>query len=134
MALSDDVALLESLSRKLGWDHELNFSKAIFNESKTILLTDDKFQIMFASSSLYQMNGYMPSEVIGKAPKMFQGRNTSSESLAPIRSGIQKLVPFEAEVINYRKNGTEYNCHIKAYPLFNRQNEIVNFIAFEHAA
>ena len=80
------------------------------------------------------MNGYKPSEVIGKTPQMFQGKDTSADTRKMIKSAIIQRLPFEAVILNYCKNGEPYNCHINAFPIFNHKKILVNFIAFENIA
>ena len=80
------------------------------------------------------MNGYEAQEVIGNSPKMFQGAKTDLQVSNEIRQAILKKVPFEKNVINYCKDGSVYNCHIKGFPIFNNKGEVINFIAFEKIA
>ena len=38
---------------------------------------------------------------------------------------------FEGKLINYRKDGEPYWCDVRIEPIFNEQQKLVNFIAFE---
>jgi hypothetical protein len=77
------------------------------------------------------MNGYKIAEVIGKKPSMFQGAASSAETKKQIREAINKQIPFEATIANYRKNKEVYDCLIKGFPVFDKSKNLVNFIAFE---
>jgi len=77
------------------------------------------------------MNGYSPKDIVGKKPNMFQGSETCPETTRSIRSAVQNKTPFEAIIINYRKDGSSYKCWIKGEPVFNTSGEVVNFIAYE---
>ena len=77
------------------------------------------------------MNGYHPSEIIGRTPKIFQGKGTSKSALTEIREAISAKRPFEATVVKYRKDGSPYKCWIKGTPVKNAIGEVVNFVAFE---
>ena len=77
------------------------------------------------------MNGYTLNEIKGKTPRIFQGKETSSKVSATIGKAVKNKKPFEAIVVNYRKDGSTYNCWIKGEPIFNKKGKIVNFIAFE---
>ena len=80
------------------------------------------------------MNGYEAHEVIGNSPKMFQGAKTDLQVSNEIRQSILNKLPFEKVIINYCKDGSTYNCHIKGFPIFNHKGEVTNFIAFEKIA
>jgi PAS domain S-box-containing protein len=101
---------------------------------KVILITDAKLNIVFASHNMHKMNGYVEKEVLGKTPKMFQGKETDVETSIQIREAIDLQRPFSKQVLNYKKNGESYYCNIEGFPIFNKKGELVNFIAFEEAA
>jgi len=77
------------------------------------------------------MNGHTLNEIKGKNPKNFQGEETSKKITATIAKAIKNEEPFEATVVNYRKDGSTYNCWIKGEPIFNKKGKVVNFIAYE---
>jgi PAS domain S-box-containing protein len=103
-------------------------------QDQVVVVTDSKLKIVFASNNIVEMNGYNASEVIGNNPKMFQGVNTCSVTSNEIRIAIEKQLPFEKKVLNYKKNGEPYYCLIKGYPVFNNKGDLAHFIAFEKAA
>ena len=124
-----DMHALKALAERHGWRHSFDFRKRLLQE--TILVTDTAQHIVFASQSLTQMNGYLPAEVLGWKPTMFQGPETSAGTRDAIRAAIAAYEPFTANLLNYRKDGSTYHCHIDAYPIHNQRNEPVHFIAFE---
>jgi PAS domain S-box-containing protein len=103
-------------------------------QDQVVVVTDAKLTIVFASNNIVEMNGYKATDVIGKNPKMFQGVNTCDVTSNEIRLAIEKQVPFEKKVLNYKKNGDPYYCLIKGYPVFNTKGDLAHFIAFERAA
>ena len=127
----EDVVSLNRLSDENNWISKPKFSEALLKKGQVILITDSNLTIVHASHNLTQMNGYMPSDVVGKMPKLFQGKETCKKTTNRIGKAVRKRVPFEAVVINYRKDGSKYNCWLRGEPIFDRQGELVNFIAFE---
>lgn len=113
---------------KNNWDF-----KTILN-NQVIIVTDTKLKIVFASNNMIQMNGYKESEVIGQSPKMFHGMNTCKITSNEIREAVALHLPFEKNVLNYKKNGETYQCLIKGFPIFDQKGELSHFIAFETAA
>ncbi|MEO6729822.1 MAG: PAS domain-containing protein [Ferruginibacter sp.] len=131
-----DITALQNCIKANGWYTLLESAvdNCIVWENKTIIVTDPALQIILATKNIYEMNGYQPHEVIGKHPKMFQGEATSIVSRKKIKTAVEKQVPFECDIVNYRKDGRIYTCHIEGYPIFNRKKQLVNFIAIENAA
>ena len=134
MQLLDDAKAVYDLSRQFNWKHGWDFRQKLLAENKVILVTDPSLQIICASSNIADMTGYAANEVIGRKPGMFQGPATQESSRKIIRTAIRSLQPFDISIINYKKNGDIYNCHVEGYPVFNAQKELMHFIAFEHAA
>ena len=131
--LVNDVSLLHQIANKNKWKSVWEFRDRL-EEETVIVVTDAKLQIVFASNNINKMNGYKSHEVIGKSPKMFQGKETNLEVSSEIRQAILNKVPFEKDIINYCKDGSLYKCRIKGYPIFNTKGELTNFIAFEKLA
>lgn len=115
---------------KLSSDWDINTA----GKEEVIIVTDAKLTIVFASHNMVKMNGYLANEVVGKSPKMFQGKVTDRIISKEINSAIQSKQAFEKTVLNYKKNGDVYACLIKGYPVFNLKGQLTHYIAFEKAA
>ena len=96
-----------------------------------IVVTDVNLKIVFASKNIIKMNGYLPSEVIGKHPKIFQGEATNLETSKQIGLAIKNQKPFKQVITNYCKDGSLYKCEIQGFPVFDKSGVLINFIAFE---
>jgi PAS domain S-box-containing protein len=133
---AEDITALQNLMTANCWRSipQRSVDNCIVWENKVIVVTNPALQIVWATKNMYEMNGYKPNEVIGKHPKMFQGEATTIESRAKIKSAINSQSSFECNILNYRKDGTIYNCHIEGYPIFNKQGTLINYIAFENVA
>jgi len=132
-AAQNDLALLTQLAKEYKWNVGFDLDTEL-QTNDAILVTDTKLKIVFASYGIAEMSGYQPVEVVGNSPKMFQGTGTSAEKRAEINLAIAERRPFEASLVNYRKNGEPYECHIRSFPIFNTKGELTHFIALEKAA
>jgi PAS domain S-box-containing protein len=116
------------------WNSKDVFYKVVIQSKKTIVVTNANNEIVYASGNITKMNGYSSEEVIGKSPKMFQGKLTSEVSRSNIKKAIMNKLPFKEIILNYRKDGTLYLCEIEAYPKFDAKGNLINYIAFEKLA
>ena len=114
------------------WVNKENYHNQIAN--KSVIITDSKLTILFATKEISELTGYHKSEIIGQSPKIFQGNLTSEITKSKIKNAINKKHPFKEVVLNYRKDGSAYWCEIEAYPKFDNKNNLVHFIAFERIA
>lgn len=127
----EEIKLLKAIAISEKWADYSFFDKEILENEHIVIVTDSELNIVHASDSIYEMNGYRPNEILGKKPKMFQGEKTCRKTAINIRNSIKEEKPFEATVLNYRKDGSTYNCWIKGLPIRNNKGKVVNFIAFE---
>lgn len=114
------------------WVNKEDYHQQIAN--KSVIITDSKLTIVFATKEISKLTGYTTSEIIGQSPRMFQGNLTNEVSRSKIREAIKNKHPFKEIVINYKKDGTFYKCEIEAYPKFDADNNLVNYIAYERIA
>ena len=129
-AILTDVKKVNKISSQFSWDtNKLEIEERMKRE--VVVVTDLELKIIFASNGIRRMTGYREEEVLGKTPKMFQGPATSKAVLKEIKAAIQKQIPFEKTLENYRKDGRTYKCKINASPVFNVKGQLSHFIAFE---
>lgn len=127
----DSVALF-NLSYDNSWCIDTEFFETKLKLDKNVVVvTDTNLNIVFATKNMWNMSQYHPEEIIGKSPKMFQGDLTSTSTLKIISEAVKKKKPFEVTILNYKKDGSTYNCKIQGEPIFNTAGKVVNFIAFE---
>jgi PAS domain S-box-containing protein len=116
------------------WSDNVNYMLLAKKQNSEFLVTDKNFKIIYASKDITKINGYEVNEIIGKSPSMFQGVDTSEITKSNIRESIKNLKPFKEVILNYKKNGEKYYCHIEAYPKFGKNGEFLNYIAIEKIA
>jgi PAS domain S-box-containing protein len=127
----DDWQKLKQLADEHAWRIDWDLEEMLVKQGKVALVTDTAQIIRFATDNMFDMNGYTPEEIIGKKPSIFQGDETSVQVRKEIRMAIQQLKPFRGTLINYRKDGTIYNCEVEEYPVFTIEKKHTHFIAFE---
>ncbi|MAU71226.1 MAG: histidine kinase [Pseudozobellia sp.] len=128
-----DLASIGQIGNKNRWQSVLTGDDWPLIKKLVVVITDPHLKIEFASNNIKQMTGYDPIEVVGKSPKLFQGKDTCKLTRERIAEAIENQQPFEETIINYKKNGSPYSCQIKGKPIFNMKGDLVNFIAFEKA-
>ncbi len=128
----DDIVALNKLSKN--WNFKEDYHKELLEEQSVIIVTNPNLQIVYASKNIEKLNGYLPNEVIGNSPKMFQGLETCKKTSTKVRAAINQGMPFEVSLLNYKKDNSTYMCVIKGYPIHDNKGNLVNYIAFEKAA
>lgn len=96
-----------------------------------VILTDAQRRILWVNEDFTEITGYTLTEVIGKKPSLLQGPESEQDAIKRIRRGLEHKAPLQEEITNYRKNGEPYLCKLVIHPVFNREQQLTNFIAFE---
>ena len=129
---TNEISLFNSIQEN--WKTRDDFHQIVNKSKKSIIVTNINLEIVFVSENIYEMNGFHSFEILGKSPKIFQGKLTSSQISSKIRIAIDERKPFREVVLNYKKDGSTYLCEIEAYPKFNKKGEFINYIAIERIA
>lgn len=127
-----ESSAFDSLQKKWRVKEDLNL--IVNQRNLEVIVTNPRLEIVFASRDIYKMNGYYPNELLGNSPRMLQGELTSVEVKKRIKIAISKQQPFKEVVLNYKKDGSTYLCEIEALPKFDKNGELLNYIAFEKIA
>jgi len=131
-SFKNDLESLKKITKK--WDFESIYYRSLVHEKSVIVITDTDLKIIYATQNIKQMSGYVPKEVIGNSPKMFQGMKTDISTSKSIREAVKNEEPFEVSILNYKKDKSTYLCHIKGFPVRDKRGKLINYIAFEQAA
>ena len=74
-------------------------------------------RIVYVNAAFTRMTGYLPEDVIGLTPRVLQGPKTSLESCARIRASLEAWRPIRIELLNYRKDGSEFWVELSITPV-----------------
>ena len=132
MEVNQDLQVIYRFKKNHSWESEFDFRK-ILMKGHCLVLTDTQQSISWVSYNFQEMTGYTREEVIGESPNFLQGEETSHETKRLIREGLKAHCRVEAELINYKKSGEPYLCHLKIHPIFDTAGKLVNYLAQERA-
>lgn len=110
---------------------------AVFNANDAIVITEaepiDKPgpRIVYVNQGFTRMTGYTPEEVIGKTPRFLQGPKTDRAQADKIRDMLSRWEPVRAELINYRKDGSEFWVELNIVPVVDEKGDYTHWMAIE---
>lgn len=86
-------------------------------------------RIEYVNPAFTCLTGYTVNEVIGRTPRILQGPDTDRDVLDRMRTALSAGEPFQAETINYRKDGTTYVVEWLITPVREPDGRIVRWIS-----
>jgi len=88
-------------------------------------------QIIYVNEAFSRMTGYTSEEVLGKTPRILQGTKTSRRELDKIKAALKKWESVTVEIINYRKDGSEFWVELSLFPVADKSGYYTHWIAVQ---
>jgi PAS domain S-box-containing protein len=136
--LKENTSHIITQSRKTE-EFLLLLDAAIFALEEGVVITDSSVDlpgpcIIYANQAQAGMTGYTIEEMIGHTPRIFQGPKTDRLLLDQLRNCLTTGISFEGEMINYRKDGSEYLVRLTVSPVRDKNGAITHFISIQRDA
>ncbi len=88
-------------------------------------------RILYVNQAFTTMTGYSLEEVLGQTPRLLQGPKTDRGALDRIRSALSRWESFTVEIINYRKDGSEFWVEFSVVPVGDKQGHYTHWISVQ---
>ncbi|WP_148415003.1 PAS domain S-box protein [Haloferax sp. KTX1] len=109
-------------------------SRAMDEAPVGIVLTDPRAAdnpIVYANEAFETLTGYDAEEAVGRNCRFLQGEATDEDTVAELRAAVDERDPTTVELLNYRKDGTEFWNRVRIAPLFDDDGDIDFFVGFQ---
>jgi PAS domain S-box-containing protein len=126
----NDISKLVGILNISYWSSDI-IEKIFQKDYDALVLTDKNQKILWVSNGFKNMTGYSKTFAVGKKPSFLQGERTSKSIKRQIRVSLKNHKSFCGSLLNYKKNGSLYNCQIKISLLYNSKQNLKYFLAFE---
>ncbi len=88
-------------------------------------------RIVYVNKAFEKMTGYTAEEVIGKTPRILQGPKTDQGALRRIRSALRTWKPIREDLVNYRKDGSEFVVDLSIVPIADEDGWYTHWMAIQ---
>lgn len=110
---------------------------AIKGDYDSILITelDIEFpgpKIVYVNDGFSRMTGYSREEVIGKTPRILQGKKTDRATLERLKKSLHEGKSFFGQAVNYRKDGTEFINQWDIHPIYDESGVLTHWVSYQH--
>lgn len=125
----DNFALEEK--RTQTEDTLLKLSQVVEQSPNAIIITDLKANIEYTNAAFTKLTGYSQDQVIGKNPRILQSDKTSRETYDHMWSLLSRGEIWRGELVNRRKDGSEYIESTLIAPVTQADGTITNYLAIQ---
>lgn len=106
-------------------------SEALNAAANTIVITNNDGEIHWVNPAFTQLTGYSPDEVIGKNPRLLNSGVHPVSFFQDLWNTILAGKVWHGELINQRKDGSQYTEEETITPLFDSNGNITHFISIK---
>ena len=107
------------------------FSTIVENSPASVVITDINGDIEFLNSNFQQLTGYSYDELTGKNISMLRSSFHKKEFRRSIRDSLKAGGKWKGELLNISSNGDPYWVLATISPIYNKNNEITNYISIQ---
>ncbi|MBW4682446.1 MAG: EAL domain-containing protein [Microcoleus vaginatus WJT46-NPBG5] len=137
--LNTTIARLENemLTRERAEQRLRLLESVVVNANDAIVIMDagcddaSDPKIVYVNEAFTQLTGYQPEEIIGKTPNVLRGPNTNPRQIVKIRSALLHRQPVRVELINYRKDGSQYWVELNSVPVTDEQGNLTHWVSVQ---
>lgn len=109
---------------------KLEHSLEIINHYVFTSKTDKNGIITYVSNAFCELSGYSKDELIGKTHRIIKHPDNPSEAFSMLWKTITKGETYKGEVKNKRKNGEDFWLSSLITPEFDKNGDIIGYIAY----
>jgi PAS domain S-box-containing protein len=101
---------------------------AIEQSPTSIVITDLEANLIYVNPQFTRVTGYELDEIIGTNPRVLQSGLTTKETYLDLWNTVTQGQVWRGELTNRRKNGEVYYEEAHIAPVFNENNEIIQYV------
>lgn len=133
-------ALQQEIAERRQAEEQLHlFDSVVVNSNDAVLITraepieeeNSGPQIIYVNHAFTVMTGYSLDEAMGKTPRILQGPKTDPAARAEIRKALKAWQPIHIEILNYRKDGTEFWSDLNIFPVANDRGLYTHWVGVQ---
>jgi PAS domain S-box-containing protein len=102
-------------------------AQAIESSQDSICITDIDNKLKFVNKALVKLYGYSQEELIDQSVEMLRPKNLK-ELTNDITQGTIQKGAWQNEVINIKKDGTEFPIYLSTSPVYDENGNLISFI------
>ncbi len=131
-------ALMENSGESSPINDQLRLIKSVFtNAHDSIVITEAEPsewpgpKIIYVNPAFTNVTGYTPEDVIGNTPRIVQGPKSDRETLNRVRQALNNFESIDVELINYRKDGSEFWVEMTIVPITDATGWCTHWMAIQ---
>lgn len=132
------IAIRSDITKKKEEEHRLKLLESVITHTAdAVMITEAEPQdepgprILYVNDAFTRMTDYTAAEVIGKSPRILQGKRSDRNELQKLKTHLLNWQPYETTIINYKKNGEEFWVNFSVSAVTDEKGWYTHWIAVQ---
>lgn len=121
--------IFNNTQRKIAENELRKLSRAVEQNSSSIVITDDQARIEYVNPKFTELTGYTLEEVMGNNPKILQSGLTTPQTYDSMWNALQLGQEWKGELQNRTKTGELYLEAASISPILDDKGKITHYLA-----
>ena len=108
---------------------------AIQSANDVIMITDADLtsgpRVLRVNDAFAAMTGYEQGDILGNSPTFLQGPQTDAKTRSYLRERISNGLSAQAEILNYKKNGTPFWVELNIQPVHDASGHQTHWVSIQ---
>ncbi|MFA6223665.1 MAG: PAS domain S-box protein [Desulfomonilaceae bacterium] len=113
-------------------DTARRLATAIEQAAEAVIITDATGIIQYINHAQVVLSGYSLDEFLGQTPNVFKSDFHGGNSYKQLWETINAGNVWTGSFINKKKDGTEYHEDVSISPVYDKSDNLTNFVVVEH--
>jgi PAS domain S-box-containing protein len=131
------VTINNAISRKESKERLRLLESAVMNANDAIIILEAEpgqmmgRRILYVNDAFTRMTGYSYEEATSRTLRILRGPKTSLAALNKIRYALEQIKPVRVELVNYRKDGTEFWVECNIVPFADEKGSFLHWVSVQ---
>ena len=109
----------------------------VVNANDAVLITEAEPidlpgpRIVYCNAAFTKTTGYTEAEILGRTPRLLQSKDVDRKALDKLRLALTRWEPVEVELLNCRKDGTEFWVELSIVPVANEKGWFTHWVSVQ---
>jgi len=106
-------------------------SVAVQSAATGVVITNTEGRIVSVNPAVTRLTGYSEAELVGNTPRLLKSGHHDEAYYRALWQTVNSGAVWRGQIINRRKDGSEYHEEQTIAPVMDRQGQVIHFIAIK---